>query len=293
MSDIKPHRRTWDGGDAPLAEMPLFGWGDHMRVLDHDLEPHSHRALEITLFVRGGAQWWVGREMHDIGPGDLFITRAGEVHGGADSLLHRCEILWLQLRIPKLRAAGGEARRLANSIAAIDSRQFPASPAIERLFRQMYAELVQPGRFRELTLRASLYALLVQMLADHDRAIAKDHARGRRISPRIAKSLEWIEQHLADDFLIEEVAAAVGMSVSWFHETFVAEVGYSPGDYRTRVRARHAKKLLAETDWPITQIAMELGYTTSQYFATQFRKEAGFGPREYRKRLAARAVAPP
>jgi len=288
VSDNKAHRRTWEGREAPLREMPLFGWGDHMRVMDHDLAPHSHDSMEVTLFVRGGVEWWVDREVHSIHRGEVFVTRAGEVHGGVDSQLQRCEIFWLQVRLPLLERARGpagrESRRLARAISGIRCRCFPASEELESMFRRIYEEMKRPRAIHELVLRTSLFSLLVQLLEDHDRAVASDEARGPRVSERIARSLAWIESHVSEEFRVEEAAAAVGMSVSWFHEVFLAEVGYSPGDYRHRVRVRRAKELLQGTDWPVTKIAMELGFTTSQYFATAFRKASGVGPREYRLR---------
>ncbi|QPK43583.1 helix-turn-helix transcriptional regulator [Streptomyces gardneri] len=43
-----------------------------------------------------------------------------------------------------------------------------------------------------------------------------------------------------------------------------------------------ARLLLAETDLAITVIAMDLGYSSSQHFATAFRRETDTTPSRYR-----------
>lgn len=45
------------------------------------------------------------------------------------------------------------------------------------------------------------------------------------------------------------------------------------------------QKLLLTTDWSVTQIAQELGYTNMPYFSRVFKKETGCTPVEYRKKM--------
>lgn len=66
------------------------------------------------------------------------------------------------------------------------------------------------------------------------------------------------------------------------------------GEHRTtfeaetrRARVRTAERMLAETDAPITTIALELGFATPQHFATVFRQETGLTPSAYRARKRA------
>jgi AraC-like DNA-binding protein len=50
-----------------------------------------------------------------------------------------------------------------------------------------------------------------------------------------------------------------------------------------RRRIYRAKYLLREPDRPITAIALDLGFSSSQYFATVFKKLVGLTPGEYRQ----------
>ena len=48
-------------------------------------------------------------------------------------------------------------------------------------------------------------------------------------------------------------------------------------------RIREGKRLLAETDHSLSQIAAVLGFSSSSYFSQSFRNAEGIRPTEYRK----------
>jgi AraC-like DNA-binding protein len=66
----------------------------------------------------------------------------------------------------------------------------------------------------------------------------------------------------------------------------------SPAEYRTRKRVHVAKKLLRESNMPITTISHDLGFASSQYFATVFKNYTGMKPKEYRHSGTARGMVP-
>jgi AraC-like DNA-binding protein len=68
-----------------------------------------------------------------------------------------------------------------------------------------------------------------------------------------------------------------------FRERFLAETGFTPHEYQARAQVQEAKHLLSATELPITDIAFELNYSSSQYFATVFRRLAGITPQAYRR----------
>ena len=92
----------------------------------------------------------------------------------------------------------------------------------------------------------------------------------------------YLAQHLENP-TAEAAADALGMSLRTLQRrltelgtSFVAEVQH--------VRLDAAARLLAETDTPVTKIALDLGFKASQHFATLFRKHTGRTPTEYRAR---------
>jgi len=81
---------------------------------------------------------------------------------------------------------------------------------------------------------------------------------------------------------VEGVAQQVGLSTPRLVERFLQEVGETPGEWRTRRRLEAAKGALQESDTTITEIAFRLGFASSQYFATTFKRHVGLSPSEWR-----------
>lgn len=82
---------------------------------------------------------------------------------------------------------------------------------------------------------------------------------------------------------IDIVAGDFGMSTRSFQRK-LAEHGVAYVDIRNDVRSQIAKCMLAETDLPVTAIALRLGYSETSAFSRGFKIQAGETPASYRKR---------
>jgi AraC-like DNA-binding protein len=72
------------------------------------------------------------------------------------------------------------------------------------------------------------------------------------------------------------------MSESCFQARFKKETGLSLINYAPRRKMDVAKARLTASDDPITRIALDLGFSSSQNFATTFKRIAGRPPTKYR-----------
>ena len=71
------------------------------------------------------------------------------------------------------------------------------------------------------------------------------------------------------------------------HARFVAELAVTPAALRRRHQIAAAKRLLATTPRPVTRVALDCGFASSQYFATAFRAAVGLTPAAYRAAASA------
>ncbi len=73
------------------------------------------------------------------------------------------------------------------------------------------------------------------------------------------------------------------LSLSRFKARFKNEVGLPPADFIMRGKIERARQLLAAGDLSVTQIAMRLGFSSTQYFATAFKRHTGKTPSQARR----------
>jgi len=86
------------------------------------------------------------------------------------------------------------------------------------------------------------------------------------------------------DFGVQKIAEIFKFSPNYINDIFKQHAGISIPKYLTSVRMEASKKLLAETDIPINDIALDVGYTRVNYFSRVFKKEFGTSPIEYRNK---------
>jgi AraC-like DNA-binding protein len=93
----------------------------------------------------------------------------------------------------------------------------------------------------------------------------------------------YIANNLYNDLSVELLAEKMHFSDSHFKSWFKKEFGVPPADYVLRLRIEEAKKLLqTEGENIVTDTAYRLNFSSSQYFATVFKKYTGITPSEYR-----------
>ena len=108
----------------------------------------------------------------------------------------------------------------------------------------------------------------------------------RASSALIGAALRLIESGLLDRGSVADLAARIGVGERHLRRLFLAEVGAGPLDIAATRRLLFAKKLLGETDLPITQVGLAAGYRSVRRFNAAVRAGYGRSPRALRRTSA-------
>lgn len=98
-------------------------------------------------------------------------------------------------------------------------------------------------------------------------------------------------EHLGETISVERLAEAVHLSPFHFARMFKQSTGQSPHLYVLMQRIERAKKLLAETDTALVDVAADVGFRTQGHFTGVFHHYAGFTPRAFRLHTRETAVS--
>ncbi|SDC78434.1 two-component system, response regulator YesN [Paenibacillus sp. UNCCL117] len=118
-----------------------------------------------------------------------------------------------------------------------------------------------------------------------DRLAELKTKRKGKLKDPVEEAKQYIEEHLAEEVSLEEVADFIGLNASYFSQLFKQSSQETFVQYRTRRRMEKAKKLLELPHWRITDISGEVGYADHPHFTKTFKKYAGCLPSEYRQKL--------
>lgn len=100
----------------------------------------------------------------------------------------------------------------------------------------------------------------------------------------VEKMLKAIGQNMDNcDYTVDCLALDVGMSRASLYKKMQVLLGITPNDFLRNVRLKHAAKLLLETNEPVNQISLQIGFQTTRYFSQCFRSLFGTTPSEFRR----------
>jgi len=280
-----PQRLEARGPELNLPFLTVIGF-DSSRRKRVGLGEHSHEGHELTFLFDGEVTWETdrGESLHLTG-GDLAVTQPSVVHRGRLDLIQPSSFFWtvVDLRRPgcglltaSIRLALHRRLAQAGNTVRFAGEEFP------RELARLHEDLAGLGRTFDPLVRAAVRARIATVLLCSAAILAQTGRRPQGDCSETARS--YISGNLTDpDLSVSRVARHAGVSVSRLHAVFKQRTGLTPNDYIQRQRVDRAVDLLRTTDTPITRIALELGFGSSQYFATCFRKYAGTSPGAIRR----------
>lgn len=104
------------------------------------------------------------------------------------------------------------------------------------------------------------------------------------LNARLRTSVDYIRDHLDDDLSLKELAGRVQMSTYQFVRMFREGTGVPPHQYILRERVEMAKKMLADRNAPIVDIAAQLRFADQSHFGAVFKRLVGVTPSAFRNR---------
>jgi len=125
-----------------------------------------------------------------------------------------------------------------------------------------------------------LASRFVGIVAGRSQRRASATARDRR---RAVETARWIDAHSHLSIDLEDAAAQAGISPFHFLRLFANVLGVTPHQYLVRSRLRHAARLLAGDDRPVTDIAYDVGFGDLSNFVRTFHRAAGVSPLRFRQ----------
>lgn len=110
-------------------------------------------------------------------------------------------------------------------------------------------------------------------------------SRGQeRVNREMLRVRDAVDRDCAAELDVHTLATIVHMSPSHLIRTFAAVFGETPHRYVQRRRVQRAMVMLRDTDAPVTDVCLAVGFTSLGTFSRTFRNVVGESPSAYRRR---------
>lgn len=165
----------------------------------------------------------------------------------------------------------------------IEHRVIFPDPTILQVAQLFKSEVESGGLAGKLYTESLRNLLAVHLVRNYTSAAVKPKLEdGPLDALRLNQVKDFIEERLAEDLTIADMAAVVHMSQFHFARAFKAATGTPPHRYLTTRRMERAKVLLSVTRLSVAEVTYRVGFDNKSHFISQFRKATGTTPKAYR-----------
>lgn len=269
------HHQEFQAEAVKIPGVAVFG---HQLAIQAQspLQLHRHPDCgEVVIVAKGLECYQAEGRAYTVCKGQAFFSRPGEEHGSGGLYAPVSEFYWFQLDLEHpdfLFLAREQGNALKAAVSGCAEHLLPAGPEVLKLVKDCHRALSNgPGRCGpgSVFLAGLLISLVGKLFLDREEYFPGDQT--------IFHIQEYIELNLSEPLALDGLARRFHLSESSLHHRFRQETGYSLRNYINFRKVERAKVLL-EAGMPVTDAAMELGFSSSNYFSTVFRRHTAMSP---------------
>jgi len=282
------------GSDQCFTEFLITRISDFMRLHDDLYFPHRHTFFQIALFTEGGGTHSIDFQKFQIVPHQMYAMRPGQIHTwefepDTDGYIINfnesfftaiCHNPNFVSEFPLFNTLSGKPANVLDAECCGE---------VHALMERMLNEFHTDRHFKQEMLRG----MLIQLMVVLSRQLPPvEHAHISRTQQSTLRNFErLIEEHFQEKRLPRDYAELLFITPNHLNALVNEAFGKSAGELiRDRVLLE-AKRLLANSDLNISQIAAALNFEDNAYFTRFFKKYTSVSPEVFRQDYSKNVVA--
>lgn len=253
---------------------------------------HTHEFCEVVVITGGSGQHVTGENTYDLNAGDTFIIGGSRPHDYRNlDDLRLINVLFEPERLPwtmgDLKSVPGYHVLFTLEPAFRERHRFDSRLRLSPMDLAHTIELIDQME-RELAAKKPGYRMMaitsfLQLSTFLSRVYDQSRDNRSRSLLQIAAAISHIERYYTETITLDQLVEISQMSRRNFLRTFESAMGHPPIQYLIQLRIRKACERLRTERTSVTEIAMSVGFTDSNYFSRKFREVIGASPRDYKK----------
>lgn len=241
------------------------------RHSEHYFHPHFHKEMEIIFMLEGSNNAIINGTTYTISAGSVFIASPNMIHSYPKQT-SQCNSILL---IVDPHVLMGEVSKM--SAAALQTPLW-SDPGKKSPIWAMLQYAFDHGKSMSRNSFISMLSTILSMILDDLPTSSINH--NRRIEQKV---LEYCQQHYLEPISTEQIATALGVGRFHVSRTFNNILQTSFPTYINGLRLNDAIRLLVKTRLPVTDIALQSGFSSIRTFNRIFTDHFGFSPSQCRK----------
>lgn len=246
---------------------------------------HKHRGFELTFALKGSVRWEIeNHATQHMTSGSVSLVLPHVAHRGTDDVTHPCEMAYIVFN-PQHKDASlltplsdADLQDLTHSFSKAGNRLVKGNLFIDSLLHEFVHSLFlfDPDKRSMPMIRGLLCQLILHS------AMCFRSNEELTLTNEIKTALAYINEHYMEEIGIKDIADYINKSETYLYNTFKKELGQPPNEYILGLRLEKACESLKSSTKSITEISLDAGFTSTQYFSKMFSRFTGRTPSSYR-----------
>lgn len=241
------------------------------------IETHIHEnSYHLLYILKGGGSLKVGKNVHTLIAGNLYLFREGTPHGfnfNIDSTTLEFKFSISDVRLKKwmntpIVAMACSPGKLSN---------------LKKCYNLAHLYMIEPHPLLpyriDTSLKGAILSILQQINSTKNESYFK-RAESDTLTEIEFIMCEYLKEHLSEKVTLSSLSKRFGFHPNYIIKIFQEKTGMTPFQYLKEVRVEKAREYLETSDLSVMEIADLVG-VTPPYLSRLFKEREGLSPREY------------
>lgn len=244
---------------------------------------HWHNNIEIILVLSGEIKARVNNVEHIVYPGEILFVNSSELHETESNNKNEIEAITILLSYEFMKKYYPE---IDSYYFNIDERE-EYSKEIKTLMIKCAEEYKKKGQLYELKVSMLLMELFKILIENCKIKREKKNVviQEEKSIENVKKAIAFMEDNYELNLCLNDIAYEIGMAPTYFERFFKKNTGETFYSYLNKIRLYYSYKELINTEYSITEIALNNGFANVKSFIEVFKKEYNMTPGKYRSNL--------
>lgn len=258
--------------------------------------PHWHYFMEIIYMLEGNAYIEAGKDNYVLEPGDLIAFYPQMPHGIYSTGQFPLRYYVLKFDPAHLNIPGSSLPSISSLLAMAGEDKnlsivFPKEKLdhekLKRLFENSVGAVTEKRFGYDIELHSNYCLILTELFRIWEEEGFQIHQKTKEpsLNEKFAEVSEYISRHYQEPIGVEEIAHQMNMSYSYFASKFKEYYGQTCKQMIQNVRLQKAEDLLRFTEFDLSYISQETGFSDCSHLIRMFKDRYGITPKQFRKNL--------
>lgn len=236
--------------------------------------------IGLLFLVKGSFDASIQNQLVTIQAGQGILVLEGEILSSGDIPISKCESYGLSFSPKEFLSSGyasepQEGEVILRNLRKIASRVFNTQKKeMQHCFSNLFLTARSCSEIGHTLMRNRFFTVVTEFSKYGN--MPEPHS-----TPEIQRVLTYIDDNITEPLKISTLVEVSHLSESRFKVKFAEYTGISPHEYVLRKKIEEAKRLLTDPKNSVTQVCYQLSFSSSQYFATVFKRLTSMRPSEY------------